>query len=151
MSTRTKILAAVAALGLLVIVLARGGGEEPSTKLQTLQDDPMATYVPPRGTLVDTDSQNEGMSLGEPVSARYSRMFELPAGTAEDALRQARAAALEAGWKEIRLDDATFAGERVLPSGPANLTIAIFRDARILPKDVRPPALLVNLLDTPSS
>ena len=30
----------------------------------------MATYVPPGGTLVDTDSQNEGTTLGKPVLAR---------------------------------------------------------------------------------
>lgn len=143
MSTRTKILVAVAALGVLVIFLA--GGEEPSAKLQALEDDPMASYVPPGGTLVDTDSQNEGTSLGKPVFARYTRMFELPPGTAEDALRHARAAALDAGWKEVGSKDDVFSADRTLPTGGAHLGLTIFRDARILPEDVRPPALLVNL------
>ena len=68
MSTRTKILAAVGALAFLVIVLSRGG-EESSAQLQALEADPMATYVPPGGTLVDTDTQNEGTSLGKPVAS----------------------------------------------------------------------------------
>ena len=71
MSTRTKILAAVAVLAVLVIVLSRGG-EESSAQLQALEDDPMAAYVPPGGTFVDTETQNEGTSLGRPVSAQYT-------------------------------------------------------------------------------
>ena len=143
MSTRTKILAAIAALGVLVIFLGRGG--EPSAQLQALEDDPMASYVPPGGTLVDTDSQSEGTSLGKPVFARYTRMFELPPGTAEEALGHARAAALAAGWSEVGSDDDVLAADKPLPTGGAHLGITIFRDQRILPRDVRPPALLVNL------
>ena len=80
MSTRTKILAAVAVLAVVVIALSRG--EEPDARLQGLKSDPMASYVPPGGTLVDSDSQNEGTSLGKPVSATYTRMFELTANAA---------------------------------------------------------------------
>ena len=69
MSTRTKILAAVAVLAVLVIVLTRGG-EAPSAQLQALEGDPMASYVPPGGTLVDTVTQKEGTSLGKPVPAQ---------------------------------------------------------------------------------
>ena len=59
----------------------------------------MASYVPPGGTLVDTDSQNEGTSLGKPVSRlSYARMFELSAAAAAQALDHAREAAVAAGW-----------------------------------------------------
>ena len=95
-STRTKILAAVGALAFLVLVLSRGG-EESSAQLQALEADPMATYVPPGGTLVDTDTQNEGTSLGKPVSAQYTRMFELSAAAAAGALEHARRAAASGG------------------------------------------------------
>ncbi len=67
-STRTKILAAVAVLAVLVIVLTRGG-EESSAQLQALEDDPMAAYVPPGGTLVDTVTQKEGTSLASRVGS----------------------------------------------------------------------------------
>src|SRR5207342_2890673 len=96
-STRTKILAAVAVLAVLVIVLTRGG-EESSAQLQALEDDPMAAYVPPGGTLVDTVTQKEGTSLGKPVSAQYARMFELSTAAAAEALDHAREAAVAAGW-----------------------------------------------------
>jgi hypothetical protein len=142
-STRTKILAAVGVLGLLVVFLARGG--EQSAQLQALEDDPMATYVPPGGTLVETDSQDEGTSLGRPVFARYTRMFELPPGTAEEALGHARAAALAAGWAHVASEAGVFAADKTLATGGGHLGITVFRDARILPKDVRPPALQVNL------
>ncbi len=144
MSTRTKILAVVGALGLLVIVLARGG-EQPSAQLQALENDPMASYVPPGGTLVDTDSQNEGTSLGKPVFARYTRMFEVPPGSAATVLRHAQAAALAAGWKQVGSDEGVVAADKMLATGGAHLGITVFRDQRILPKDVRAPALLVNL------
>ena len=143
MSTRTKILAAVALLGVLVVLLARGG--EQSAQLQALEDDRMATYVPPGGTLVETDSQDEGTSLGKPVLARYTRMFELPPGTAEEALSHARAAALAAGWAQVASEAGVFAADKTLATGGGHLGITVFRDARILPKDVRPPALQVNL------
>ena len=97
MSTRTKILAAVAALAVLVLVLSRGG-EESSAQLQALEGDPIAAYVPPGGALVDTVTQNEGTSLGKPVSAQYTRMFELTAAAAAGALEHAREAAVAAGW-----------------------------------------------------
>jgi hypothetical protein len=144
-STRTTILAAVAAavFGVLVVLLARG--EDPSAQLQALEEDAMARYVPPGGTLVDTDSQNEGSSLGKPIFARHTRTFELPVGTAQNALRHARAAALASGWKEVGSDDDVFAADRMLPTGGAHLGVTVFRDARILPEDVRPPALRVSL------
>jgi len=146
MTTRTKILAAVAALGLLVIALSRG--EEPSAQRRALEDDPMATYVPPGGTLVETDSQNEGSSLGKPVFARTTRMFEIAAGSGARALEDARAAATSAGWvveaPSTAFLDVLVADKRV-PSGRIALGVTVFRDSQILPDDVTPPALQVSL------
>ncbi len=146
MSTRTKILAAAAALGVLVIVLARG--EEPSAQLRALEADRMAAYVPPGGTLVDTDSQNEGTSLGKPVSARYTRMFEIAAGTGEPALDHARAAATAAGWvvhPPSRAFPNVFVADKTVPSGRVELGVALFLDSRLLPDGVTPPTLQVSL------
>jgi hypothetical protein len=143
LSTRTKILAAVAVLGVLIIFLARG--EEPSAQLRALEHDPMASYVPQGGTLVDTNSQNEGTSLGKPVFARYTRLFELLPGTAGEALEQARVAAAAAGWAQVGSKYGAFSADKTLATGAAHLDITVFPDPRILPKDVRPPALQVNL------
>ena len=143
MSTRTKILAAVAVLAVVVIVLSRG--EEPSARLQGLKSDAMASYVPPGGTLVDTKSQNEGTSLGKPVPASYNRMFELGADANADTLDHARAAAVAAGWKVGQRDPRAFVAERTLPSGRAELVVTLFRDSLLLPKDVTPPALQIGL------
>jgi len=142
-STRTKILAAVAVLAVVVIVLSRG--EEPSARVQGLKSDPMASYVPPGATLVDTTSQNEGTSLGKPVSASYDRMFELGADATADALAHARAAAVAAGWKVSQEEPRAVVAEKALPSGRAELVVSLFRDSLLLPKDVTPPALQVSL------
>ncbi|HYK07431.1 MAG TPA: hypothetical protein VEW11_06640 [Gaiellaceae bacterium] len=145
MSTRTKLLAAVGALAALVLLLSRGG-EESSAQLQALQDDPMATYVPDGGTLVDTDSRNEGTSLGEPVSAQYTRMFELSAAASARALEQAREAALAAGWTQPGTSgERGFLAERRAPSGRLELAVTEFRNSLLLPDDVTPPALQVSL------
>jgi hypothetical protein len=144
-STRTKILAAVAALALLVIALSRGG-EESGGRLQALEGDPMAAYVPPGGTLVDTESQNEGTSLGKPVSAQYTRMFELGAAAAAGALEHAREAAVAAGWTPTEQPgERGFIAEKRTASGRLELVVARFRDALLLPKDVKPPALQISL------
>ncbi len=144
MSTRTKILAAVAALAVLVIALSRG--EEPSARVRALEADPMATYVPPGGRLVDTDTQNEGVSLGKPVSARYTRMFQLSPGAAERALEQASETATAAGWAQVGKTDArVYAADKRVPSGRIELAVTLFRDSLLLPDEVKPPALLVSL------
>ena len=145
MSTRTKILAAVAALAVLVIGLSRGG-EEPSARVQALEADPMASYMPSGGTLVDTKSQNEGMSLGKPVSASYTRMFELAGAAAAQALERAREAAVAAGWTPVGKPDVRgfVAGKRA-SSGPVELVVTLFRDSLLLPTDVKPPALQISL------
>jgi hypothetical protein len=144
-STRTKILAAVAVLAVLVIVLSRGG-EESSAQLRALEDDPMAAYVPPGGTLVDTDTQNEGTSLGKPVAAQYARMFELTTAAAAGALEHARAAALAAGWTLTeKPGERGFVAEKRAASGRLELAVVRFRDALLLPAGVKPPALQVSL------
>ena len=142
MSTRTKILAAVAALGLLVIVLSRGE-EEPSAQRRALEDDPMTSYVPPGGTLVDTDSRNEGTSLGKPVEASITRLFQLRASA--QALDHARAAATDAGWKVAQTTDRGFLAKRRAASGRLELAVTLIEDALLLPDDLEPPALTVSL------
>ncbi|HET8953608.1 MAG TPA: hypothetical protein VFN44_24005 [Solirubrobacteraceae bacterium] len=144
MSTRTAILAAVAALAVVVVVLSRG--QEPSARLQALEEDRMAAYVPPAGRLVDTESRNEGTALGRPVPARLTRLFALPSADGSAALADARRAAAAAGWTPNGAADAAplIAGKR-LPSGRVELTVSVLEDARLLPKDVTPPALLVSL------
>jgi hypothetical protein len=146
MSTRTKILIGVGALAVLVLVLSRGG--EPSARLQALKSDPMGSYAPRGGTLVDTTSQNEGTALGKPVSASYTRMFELGVKAATDALERARAAAEEAGWTPAGDDSRRgLVAHKRLSSGRAELVITEFKDSLLLPKDVKPPALQVSLRD----
>jgi hypothetical protein len=143
-STRTKLLAAVAVLGVLVIFLARGG--EPSAQLQALEDDPMASYEPPGGTLVDTDSQDEGTSLGKPVDARVTRMFQLKQSDAGGALDAARGAATDAGWAAGASENPrVLIAVRRLPSGRAELTVTLFEDSLLLPDAVEPPALQISL------
>ena len=144
MSTRTKILAAVAALAVLVIALSRGG--EPSAQLQQLQEDPMASYVPPGGTLVDSDSRGEGTSLGKRVQAQVTRLFQLPAGQGRRALADAREEAAAGGWGPVAASTTrALVARKQLPDGRGELTVVRVEDARLLPKDVQPPALSVSL------
>ena len=106
----------------------------------------MAAYVPPGGTLVDTETQNEGTSLGKPVSAQYTRMFELTAADAAGALEHAREAAAAAGWTPTeKPGERGFVAEKRAASGRLELAVVEFRDALLLPKDVKPPALQVSL------
>ena len=143
MTTRTKLFAAAAALGVLVLALSRG--DEPSERLGALRVDPMATYAPPGGDLVDTDAQNEGASLGEPVPARYTRLFQLGTGGTR-ALADARSAAIAAGWKRLGGPASeTFVGTKRVPSGRIELTLVLVEDSRLLPDGVKPPALSVSL------
>ena len=141
MSTRTKILVAVAALAVLAIALGRGGEE--SRQVQELQDDPMASYVPPAGTLVDTETQNEGTSLGKPVPARVTRLFTV--GSA-GALDDARSAAAAAGWQPAGgAGKESFVGTKRGRSGRIALTLVLLANPRLLPDGVDPPALSVSL------
>ena len=144
MSTRTKILIAVAALAVLVIALSRGG--EPSRELGSLEGDPIAAYVPPGGTLVDTDSQTGGSVLGTPVSASYTRLFQLATADAAPSLSETEAAAKRAGWRTTRASDGhSFSAEKQVGSARLALAVVLVDDARLLPDGVAPPAISVNL------
>ena len=144
MSTRTKILVAVGALAVIVIALSRGG--EPSPEVQQLRDDPIASYVPPGGTLIDSDSRGAGTSLGRPVQARLTRLFQLGAGQGQRALADAGDAAEARGWAAVSTPtDRAFVARKQLPGGRAELTVTLVEDARLLPKDAKPPALSVSL------
>ena len=141
--SRTKILVAVAALGLLVLLLARG--EEPSSRVQVLRDDPMAAYAPPGGTLVDTESQNERRSAGEPLPATYTRLFQFDSDAAR-ALEHARSEATAPGWKPFgEAAEETFVGSKRVPSGRIVLILALVENPRLLPAGVEPPALSISL------
>ena len=144
MSTRTKILVAVAALAVLVLALSRGDDSTP--ELDALEGDEMGMYVPRGGTLVDTDSQTGGTVLGMPVSASYTRLFELPEADAARALADTEATAKRAGWQTTQASGGrAFSAEKQV--GPARLALAVVlvKDARLLPEGVAPPALSVNL------
>jgi hypothetical protein len=142
-NARAKILAAVAAGGLLVLLLAQG--EEPSARVEALRDDPMAGYAPPGGTLVDSESRNEGRTLGKPVPASHTRLFRLGSDPAR-ALEDARAAATAAGWQQLgEATAATFVGSKRVPSGRIALTLALVEDPNRLPEGVEPPVLSVAL------
>ena len=144
MSARTKILVAVGALAVLVIALSRGG--EPSPEVQQLQDDPTASYVPPGGTLIDSDSRGAGTSLGRPVQAQVTRLFQLAAGQGQSALADARDVAEASGWAAVGTPtDRAFVARKQLLGGRAELTVTLVDDARLLPKDAKPPALSVSL------
>ena len=144
MSTRTKILAGVAALAVLVIALSRGGA--PGVELQQLQDDPMAVYAPPGGTLIDSASRNSGTSLGRPVEAQVTRLFQLQAGAGRRALADARAEAEESGWTPAgAATKRGFVARKRLDDSDAELAVTLVEDARLLPDGVKPPALSVNL------
>jgi hypothetical protein len=144
LSTRTKILAAVAALAVLVIALSRGGA--PSPEVRQLEDDPIASYVPPGGTLVDSDSRDAGTSLGRPVPAQVTRLFQLAAGQGQRALADAGDEAEASGWTTVGTPtDRALVARKELPEGRAELTVTLVNDARLLPNDAKPPALSVSL------
>ena len=144
MSTRTKILAAVAALAVLVLALSRGG--EPGPDLEQLKDDPMASYVPPAGTLIDSDSRSEGTSLGRPVPAQVTRLFQLQAAQGQRALADARDEAAARGWTTVGTRTGRgFVARKQLTDGRGELTVALVEDPRLLPEDAKPPALSVSL------
>ena len=143
MSTRTKILAAVAVLAVLVILLSRGG--EPSEDVNALEADPIASYVPPGGRLVEEDTQEAGTVLGRRVAASYTRLFALGGSGAAGALADAEAAAKRAGWTTKREGARAFGGEKRAASGQVTLVVVLVEDARLLPDDVAPPALSVSL------
>ncbi len=144
MSTRTKILAAVGVLAVLVAVLSRGG--DPSREAQELRDDPMASYVPPGGTLIDSDSRRAGLSVGGPVQAELTRLFQLEAGQGQRALADAGDEAEASGWTTVGTPtDTGVVARKQLPGGRAELIVNLLEDERLLPDDAKPPALAVSL------
>ena len=95
---------------------------------------------------MDTITQKEGTSLGKPVSAQYARMFELSAAAAAEALDHARDAAVAAGWTRTKASgERGFVAEKRAASGRLELAVVQFRDALLLPADVKPPALQITL------
>jgi hypothetical protein len=83
---------------LLVAALAGCGGDG-DAGLRALRDDPMATYVPPGGRLVQEDAsgaEDGGGLLGKPAEATLRRTFAV--GDADAALEAAAGAARDAGW-----------------------------------------------------
>ena len=95
------------AAGLLIALLACSvlsgcGGKDPA--LGVLKDDPMATLVPAGTSLVRESSQKGGTTLGKPVHAQVTRRFSLDETTAEEALADARQAAIDAGWETVNAD-----------------------------------------------
>jgi len=143
-STRTKILVAVAALAVLVLALSRGG--DSTSELDALEADEMGVYVPPGGMLVDTDSQTGGTVLGTPVSASYTRLFELAKADAARSLADTEAAAKRAGWRTTQAPNGrAFSAEKRVGSARLALAVVVVKDARLLPEGVAPPALSVNL------
>ena len=140
--------AALAAAATAVAGCGGGGGD--SAQLDALQGDPMASYEPPGGELVDTDEQSEGTTtLGKPQLAKVSRLFAL-SGDGEAALGDAISAAEEAGWTfdgdpQQSVGGVVDLGTRSLPTGNARIAVALYTDGSALRDDVSPPALKITL------
>jgi hypothetical protein len=149
-------------LGALVLVAVLVGsrlvGSLPDAALRELKDDPLATYQPPGGELVDTREQKADRKnfLGMPVHAQYARVFELPAGgDPRTEIDRALATALAAGWQlnEGSRGVSESGGslvvglDKLLPDGQTkSLSIIGYTDeSNYLPTDVRPPALRISL------
>jgi hypothetical protein len=146
------IVSALAAAALAAAAAGCGGGEDGgSAKLDALRGDPMASFEPPRGELVDTDEQEEGEStLGKPLLARHARLFTVPPASSREALDEAVAAAEGAGWAfesepQESLGSLVALAEKQLETGRARLALTLFLDGRALRDGVEPPALDVEL------
>ena len=144
----------------LVVVLAgpRLVGALPDAALSELKADPLATYAPPGGELVDTFEQKADREtfLGKPVFAQFARVFELPAGAdPRREIDRALAAALAAGWQleagsrgvSESLGTLLVALDKPLPNGETkSLSVNVYtRGSKYLPSNVRPPALRISL------
>ena len=149
-------------LGALALVVVLVGawllGPLPDAALRELKEDPLATYEPPGGELVDTHEQKADREnfLGKPVFAQYTRVFELPAGAdPRSEIDRALAAALAAGWQldegsrgvSESLGSLTVALDKPLPTGETKSlsVIAYTHESSYLPTNVRPPALRISL------
>ena len=150
-------------LGALALVAVFVGprlvGALPDAALSELKEDPLATYEPPGGELVDTHEQKADRKnfLGMPVHAQYARIFELPAGAdPRREIDRALAAALAAGWQlnegsrgvSESLGGTLAVGlDKLHPDGQTkSLSIIGYTDeSSYLPTNVRPPALRISL------
>ena len=149
-------------LGALALVAVLVGprlvGALPDAALRELKEDPLATYEPPGGELVDTHEQKADRKnfLGMPVYAQYARVFELPAGAnPRREIDRALAAALAAGWqlnegsRGVSESGGSLAVglDKLLPTGETTLlsVTAYTHESSYLPTNVRPPALRISL------
>ena len=121
-----------------MIVLARGGGE-PSARRGRRSSTTRWRATWRLGTLVDTDSRNEGTSLGKQVEASYTRLFQ--AARERPGARPRRAAATEAGWTVGETTERGFLAERRVASGRLELAVTLIEDAQLLPDDLAAGAL----------
>jgi hypothetical protein len=150
MSRQAIVIAVAAALVAAATVLAGCGGSDDSAQLDALRGDPMASYEPPGGELVDSEEQSEGKTtLGKPQQAKLSRLFAL-SGDGEDALDDALAAAEDAGWTfdgepQESVGGVVGLGSRSLETGRARIAVTLYTDGTALRDDVSPPALKISL------
>jgi hypothetical protein len=73
-------------------------------------------------------------------------MFQLTSASSVRAVADARAKAKASGWIQVGKADArVFVADKRAPSGRIELAITLFADSLLLPRDVKPPALLVSL------
>jgi hypothetical protein len=150
-SRQATLIAVAAALAAAATAVAGCGGDGgDSAQLDALRGDPMASYEPPGGELVDTEEQSEGKTtLGKPQLAKVSRLFAL-SGDGEAALDDAVAAAEDAGWTfagdpEQSVGGVVGLGTRSLPTGKARIAVTLYTDDSALRDDVSPPALKIAL------
>ena len=115
-----------------LVLLAAGGCGGSSVELDALKADPMASYEPPGGELLDTRSQGASSALGKPILARYQRRFRMPRGDPQAQLDAVLRAASEAGWDVSDDPVSRFRGSltqlatRQLPTGGARLSVSVY-------------------------
>jgi len=132
---------ALAAPALLIgISLIRG--PVPSAKLQTLRDDPMATWVPTKTSGPEERYEtNDSKGLIVPTSARILRQLPLESNAhAAAALSEAVDAAKRSGWSIESPKPDTFAGSRYVQHDVSTLQITL--RVSIVPADPPSPAYL---------
>ena len=131
----------MAALGLLVIVLARGGGE-PSAQRQALEHDPMASYVAPGGrssTPTPGTRARPSASRSKPRTRGSFSCARAPRRSTAPAPRRPRPGTVG------ETTERGFLAERRVASGRLELAVTLIEDAQLLPDDLEPPALSVSL------
>ena len=130
MTALTRRRASAAIVAALALLTASGCGS--GVELDALKDDPMASYEPPGGQLLDTRSQGAGSALGKPILARYQRWFRMPRGDPQAQLDAVLRAATDAGWDVSDDPVSRFSGSltqlatKQLPTGPGRLSVSVF-------------------------